>query len=62
MYAADADASSIINNGDRNKWRKANGSFGYKKEDFDLNGGVNATDVNSYWDVNKGKSSKAPSN
>ena len=61
MYAGDADGNGVINSSDLEFcWKKENGNIGYKPGDFDLNGGVNIVDKNSFGLINIGKIAAIP--
>lgn len=61
MYAGDADGNGAIDSSDLELcWKKENGNIGYKPGDFDLNGGVNIVDKNSFGLINIGKIAAIP--
>jgi hypothetical protein len=64
MYAADGDASGAVDDIDyKFTWKFENGTLGgYRKGDYDLNGGVNIRDRNEKWKPNKDKTTNVPMN
>ena len=61
MYAADGNASSQIDNRDKNEvWVPQEGSFGYLEGDFNMDSQVDNKDKNHVWDGNDSTSSQIP--
>ncbi|HVO72963.1 MAG TPA: hypothetical protein VMT35_03005, partial [Ignavibacteriaceae bacterium] len=61
IYSGDGNGSGEINDNDyKDVWKPENGSMGYEAGDYDLNGGVNISDKNLFWRINKGKVTQVP--
>ena len=58
MIAADGNASSQVDNRDKNSiWLAEFGNTGYFRGDFDMNGQVDLTDIGAKWSLNAGQGS-----
>lgn len=62
MISGDSNSDGVVNNADRLLWRSENGTqwFYDKGGDFNLDGGIDATDLNYAWRVNNSAMSGVP--
>jgi hypothetical protein len=61
MVAGNGDADGQIMNPDKNEtWQSQYGTSGYKTADYNMDGTVNMTDKNAFWNFNSGKCSMVP--
>ena len=60
LYAADENASGVVDITDKINWANHAGKFGYQSADYNMDGQVKNQDKNDYWIPNDGQGTSVP--